>query len=174
MKWKLAAAAGAAVVAASVATPVWMADASSAAPLCRMSDISYYYGGAFAGLGHRTFDITLLAHDGVRCRLSDRPLITLTGPSGQKRKIPLYIGGRGGTLILTPRLPLHTTVRYAAPDTPQDTIRVQFMRLRMPGGGIANGEPFLYPGVVEIARVIGVSVDAWTTGIGQGQDASSY
>jgi hypothetical protein len=71
-------------------------------------------------------------------------------------------------------LPLHTTVRYAAPDTPQDTIRVQFMTLRMPGGGIANGEPFLYPGVVEIARVIGVSVDAWTTGIGQGQDASSY
>jgi hypothetical protein len=174
MKWKLAAAAGAAVVAASVATPVWMADASSTAPLCRMSDISYYYGGAFEGLGHRTFDVTLLAHDAVRCRLSDRPLIRLTGPSGQKRKIPLYIGGRGGTLILTPRLPLHTTVRYAAPDTPRDTIRVQFMTLRMPGGGIANGEPFLYPGVVEIARVVGVSVDPWTTGIGQGQDASSY
>jgi hypothetical protein len=174
MKWKVAAAAGAAVVAASVATPVWMADASSAAPLCRMSDISYYYGGAFEGLGHRSFDITLLAHDGVRCRLSDRPLIHLTGPSGQKRKIPLFIGGRGGTLILTPRLPLHTTVRFAAPDTPRDTIKVESLRLRMPGGGISNGEPFLYPGVVPIARVIGVSVDSWTTGIGLGQDASSF
>jgi hypothetical protein len=174
MKWKLAVAAGAAVVAASVATPVWMADASSTAPLCRTSDISYYYGGAFAGLGHRSFDLTLLAHDGVRCRLSDRPMIHLSGPSGQKRKIPVYIGGRGGTLILTPSLPLHTTLRYAAPDRPTDITRVQSLRLRMPGGGYANGEPFLYPGTVEIATVIGVSIDSWTTGIGQGEDASSY
>jgi hypothetical protein len=44
----------------------------------------------------------------------------------------------------------------------------------MPGGGISNGEPFLYPGVVPIARVIGVSIDSWTTGIGLGQDASSF
>lgn len=174
MKWKLAVAACAAVVAASVATPVWMASASSTAPLCRTSDISYYYGGAQHGLGHVRFDITLLAHDGVRCRLSDRPLIHLYGPAGQKQKIPVYIGGRGATLILTPRLPLHTVVRYAAADTPQDTIKVQFLRLRMPGGGLANGEGFPYPGPVSIARVIGVSIDAWTTGIGLGQDASSF
>jgi hypothetical protein len=174
MKWKLAIAAGAALIAASVATPIWMASGFTTAPLCRISDISYYYGGAMEGLGHRAFDITLLAHDGVRCRLSDRPLIHLSGPRGQKRKIPVYIGGRGGTLILTPRLPLHTTVRWLAPDTPQDTIRVQMLRLRMPGGGIVNGEPFLYPGVVPIALVAGVSIDAWTTGIGAGQETSSF
>jgi hypothetical protein len=44
----------------------------------------------------------------------------------------------------------------------------------MPGGGISNGEAFLYPGTVSIARVIGVSIDSWTTGIGQGQEASSF
>lgn len=176
-RWKLAVLAGAAVVAAAVATPIAMAGASTAlstAPLCRMSDISYYYGGAMEGLGERSFDITLLAHDGVRCRLSDRPLITLYGPPGQKRKIPVYIGGRGGTLVLTPRLPLHTTVSWLAADTPKDTIRVSYLRLRMPGGGIVNGEPFLYPGTSDVALIAGVSIQAWTTGIGQGQDASSF
>lgn len=172
--WKLAAAAAPVALALGVPLTAGATDAYTPAPPCRTGDISYYYGGSSAGLGHRSFDITLVAEDGVRCRLSDRPLLTLSGPPTQTRAIPLTIGGRGGTLVLTPSAPLHTTVSWAVADTPGDTTRVSALRLGMPGGGTAYDEPFQYPGTSRIATVVGVHVSSWNTGIGGGQDDAPY
>jgi hypothetical protein len=140
---------------------------------CSISNVSFYFGGAFEGLGQRSFQITLLAHDGVTCSLSDTPLFTVTVPSGQTQKFPLYIGGRGGTLVLRTNSPLHTTVSYNAPDTTEDTSEVQSMTLAMPDGTSASTN-FLQPGVTALATTPGIGVTSWDTGIGQGQEASDH
>jgi hypothetical protein len=134
---------------------------------CTIDDVSFYFGGFSAGLGQRSFDVTLLAHDGITCSLSDTPLITLAGPPSQKKPIPLTIEGRGGTLILQPDLPLHATVLYSVPDTTQDTLEVSTLTLAMPDK-TSRATDFLYPGVTDIYSG-GVFITSWTTGIGLGE-----
>ena len=138
---------------------------------CTINDVSFYFGGYSAGLGQRSFDVTLLAHDGITCKLSDTPLITLAGPPSQKKAIPLTIEGRGGTLTLEPNLPLHATVVYSAPDTPQDTIEVSTLTLAMPDK-TSRATDFLYPGTTDIYSG-GVLITSWTTGIGLGEGEQS-
>ena len=138
---------------------------------CTINDVSFYFGGYSAGLGQRSFDVTLLAHDGITCTLSDTPLITLAGPPSQKKAIPLTIEGRGGTLTLEPDLPLHATVVYSVPDTPQDTIEVSTLTLAMPDK-TSRATDFLYPGTTDIYSG-GVLITSWTTGIGLGEGEQS-
>jgi hypothetical protein len=134
---------------------------------CTINDVSFYFGGYSAGLGQRSFELTLLAHDGITCSLSDTPLIKLAGPPSQKKPIPVTIEGRGGTLILQPDLPLHATLIYSIPDTPQDTIEVSTLTLSMPDK-TSRATAFLYPGVTDIYSG-GVFITSWTTGIGLGE-----
>jgi len=175
-----AAAVAAAAVGASLAVAFGAtASASTAAATpatakirpCTINDVSFYFGGFSAGLGQRSFDLTLLAHDGITCSLSDTPLITLAGPPSQKKPIPLTIEGRGGTLILQPDLPLHATVLYSIPDTPQDTLEVSTLTLAMPDK-TSRATDFLYPGTTDIYSG-GVFITSWTTGIGLGEGEQS-
>jgi Protein of unknown function (DUF4232) len=156
------ASASASTAASTPATP-----ATAKVRPCTINDVSFYFGGATAGLGQRSFDVTLLAHDGITCSLSDTPLITLSGPPSQKKPIPLTIEGRGGTLILQPDLPLHATVLYSVPDTPQDTTEVTTLTLAMPDK-TSRATDFLSPGTTDIYSG-GVFITSWTTGIGLGE-----
>lgn len=139
---------------------------------CTINNISFYFGGYSYGLGHRSFDLTLLAHDGITCELSDTPLITLSGPPAQKTPIPVQINGRGSTLILRPNSPLHATLFYAIPDTPQDKLEVTTLTLAMPDK-TSRTTDFLFPGNTDIYSG-GVSITSWTTGIGLGQAEESF
>lgn len=149
---------GATLAAAVAVIPLRLAVAStrtSAPPLCRTTEVAYYYGGSYAGLGRRAFDITLLGRDGTKCRLSDRPSITLAGPGGPTDRVPISVGGRGGMLTLTPSAPLHVTISWHVADAPSNKVEVSTLTLRMPGGGLANPEPFQYPFTSEIAKNLG-------------------
>lgn len=171
------AALGTTLTAAVAVIPLHFADASTrtaAAPLCRTGDVAYFYGGSYAGLGQRSFDLTLLGRDGTKCRLSDRPMITLAGPGGPTDRVPISVGGRGGTLTLTPSAPLHVTISWHVPDEPSNKARVRTLTLRMPGGGVSNAEPFQYPFTTETAKNLGVHATSWTTGIGGDQGSSPY
>ncbi|WP_329454131.1 hypothetical protein [Streptomyces sp. NBC_01497] len=134
---------------------------------CGINDVSFYFGGASSGIGQRSFDITLLAHDGVACTLTDIPLISVGGPPSQKTPIPLSVNGRGGSLVLRPNSPLHASVFYSAPDTAEDTIQVSSLTLAMPDH-TSLSTSFLFPGTMDIYSG-GVFVTAWTTGLGLGQ-----
>jgi hypothetical protein len=173
MRIKIRAAVAAASVAAGLAIAV-PAGASGGATIhpCTTNDVSFYFGGYSYGLGQRTFDLTLLAHDGITCSLSDTPLITLAGPPSQKKKIPVQINGRGGTLILRPDSPLHARFYYAIPDTPQDTLDVTTLTLAMPDK-TSRATDFLFPGTTAIYSG-GVQISAWTTGIGLGEGEQSF
>lgn len=166
----LGAALAAAVVAAGTFVAVSAASAASAAPApCGIKDVSFYYGGDFEGLGLRTFDITLLAHDGITCSLKDTPLLSVSGPSSTP--ITVSRGGRGGTLVLRSNSPLHAVVSYNAPDTSEDTVQVSTLTLGMPDGTSASTY-FEFPGPLDIAKVGGVSITSWDTGIGPGEEAN--
>ncbi len=173
MRMKIRAAVAAACVAAGLAVAV-PAGASGGAAIrpCTMNDVSFYFGGYSYGLGQRTFDLTLLAHDGITCSLSDTPLITLAGPPSQKKKIPVQVNGRGGTLILRPDSPLHARFYYSIPDTPQDTLDVTTLTLAMPDK-TSRATDFLFPGTTAIYSG-GVQISAWTTGIGLGEGEQSF
>ena len=173
MRIKIRATVAAASVAVGLAVAV-PAGASGGAAIhpCTMNDVSFYLGGYSYGLGQRTFDLTLLAHDGITCSLSDTPLITLGGPPSQKKKIPVRINGRGGTLILRPNSPLHARFYYAIPDTPQDTLDVTALTLAMPDK-TSRVTDFLFPGTTAIYSG-GVQISAWTTGIGLGEGEQSF
>ncbi len=134
---------------------------------CTVNDVSFFFGGYTYGLGQRSFDLTLLAHDGITCSLSDTPLIKLGGPPSQKKPIPVQINGRGGTLILRSDSPLHATLYYAIPDTTPDTIEVNSLTLAMPDK-TSRTTDFLFPGTQDIYSG-GVSITSWTTGLGLGQ-----
>jgi len=165
---------GASLAAATAASAVGAAPAASTTASvrpCTINDVSFYFGGLTAGLGQRSFDLTLLAHDGITCSLSDTPLITLAGRPSQKKPIPVQIDGRGGTLILRPDSPLHATLFYAMPDTKPDTIEVSTLTLAMPDK-TSRVTDFLYPGVQDIYSG-GVSITSWTTGIGLGEGEQS-
>ncbi|PWI15770.1 hypothetical protein DI272_17520 [Streptomyces sp. Act143] len=134
---------------------------------CGTDNVSFYFGGYSYGLSHRSFDITLLAHDGITCTLSDTPLLTLRTPPDETAKIPLTVNGRGGTLVLRPDSPLHATVAYSIPDLPENKVQVNGLTLAMPDGS-SRGTSFLFPGTTDIYKG-GVLVTSWTTGIGGGE-----
>jgi hypothetical protein len=163
------AAVGASLAVAGVAGAAGSASSNTAASVrpCTVNDVSFYFGGYSYGLGQRSFDLTLLAHDGITCSLSDTPLITLGGPASQKKPIPVQINGRGGTLILRSDSPLHATLYYAIPDTTPDTIEVNSLTLAMPDK-TSRTTDFLFPGTQDIYSG-GVSITSWTTGLGLGQ-----
>jgi hypothetical protein len=152
---------------ASASTSV--AKAVKVAP-CTMSEVSFYFGGATQGIGQVSFDLTLLAHDGVTCTLSDTPQIKLGGPPSQKKPIPLSVNGRGGTLTLRAGSPLHATFFYAVPDT-STTVEVSTLTLSMPDH-TSRATGFLTYGVTDVSAG-GVSVTSWTTGAGLGEGESS-
>ena len=172
---RLAAAAvtvGASLIAAIPAGASGSADSGSAAVRpCTVDDVSFYFGGDTQDTGPVSFDLTLLAHDGITCSLSDTPLITLSGPPSQKTPIPVEIEGRGGTLILRPDSPLHATLSYNLPDSTKDTIEVGFLTLTMPDK-TSRTTDFLYPGDSEV-NSDGVWITSWTTGIGLGEGEES-
>jgi hypothetical protein len=141
------------------------ANAVSAPPVpCGVDLVSFYYGGFSQNLSLGTFDLTLLAHDGVTCTLPDTPLITVSGPDGD---LPVHVNGRGGTLVLRPDSPLHASIAYNRPDLPENAAKVSVLRLAMPDKSL-RGTFFGTPGVIDIQKD-GVSVSAWRTGIGLGQ-----
>jgi hypothetical protein len=141
-------------------------------PPCTIDDVSFYFGGLTEGLSTRTFDLTLLAHDGITCSLSDTPLIKLSGPPSQTAAVPMQIEGRGGTLILRPDSPLHATFHYSIPDTEQDTLEVTTLSLAMPDK-TSRTTYFVTPGISDIDKD-GVLVTSWTTGIGLGQGEEAF
>jgi len=160
--------AGAAGTSSTATAP---SSAAKVAP-CTVNDVSFYFGGGSEGLSQRSFDLTLLAHDGITCSLSDTPLIKLSGPPSQTAAIPLQINGRGGTLILRPDSPLHATFHYSAPDTQEDTMEVSTLTLSMPDK-TSLATYFLVPGITDIDKD-GVLVTSWTTGIGLGQGEEAF
>ncbi|MFJ8006623.1 hypothetical protein [Streptomyces fagopyri] len=159
--------------AAAGRTTARQAPAKAAAPRpCTMDDVSFYFGGYTASLSRRSFDLTLLAHDGVVCTLKDTPLITVKGSPDEDRPIPVSVNGRGGTLVLRPDSPLHTTAIYNIPDAAEHTLKVSSMTLSMPDHS-SRGTYFSTPGVSEIYQA-GVSFTSWTTGLGLGQGEEAY
>ncbi|MEE4545031.1 hypothetical protein V2S66_24070 [Streptomyces sp. V4-01] len=158
----------AAATAASAPKPA----AAAAAHPCTADDVSFYFGGFSAGLSHRSFDLTLLAHDGVTCTLKDTPLITVAGPADQTEPVPVSVNGRGGTLVLRPDSPLHTTAVYNIPDAPDHTLKVSSMTLAMPDH-TSRSTYFGLPGVNDVYRA-GVSFTSWTTGLGLGQGEEAF
>ncbi|MFC4033280.1 hypothetical protein ACFO3J_17545 [Streptomyces polygonati] len=183
-KTRTAALTAAAVAALGTATLVGLGPASAApaadtkatagavARPCGVNDVSFYFGGLSAGLGQRSFQITLLAHDGVTCALTDTPLVSVSGPPDQKKPIPVTVNGRGGTLVLRTNSPLHTTVFYSAPDTTEHTLKVTTLTLAMPDG-TSRSVNFLFPGETDIYSG-GVSLTSWTTGIGLGEGEEAF
>ena len=151
----------------SASPPTTSASSTGTVRPCAIGNVSFYFGGYSYGLGQRSFDLTLLAHDGITCSLSDTPLITLAGPPSQHKKIPVQINGRGGTLVLRPDSPLHATFFYSVPDTPADKLQVSTLTLAMPDK-TSQTTDFLFPGVTDIYSG-GVFITSWTTGIGLGQ-----
>ena len=139
---------------------------------CTMDDVSFYFGGLSEGLSHRSFDVTLLAHDGITCTLKDTPLITVSGPADQTKPIPVSVNGRGGTLVLRPDSPLHTTAIYSIPDAPEHAIKVSSMTLSMPDH-TSRSTYFGVPGVNDVYQA-GVSFTSWTTGLGLGQGEEAF
>jgi hypothetical protein len=155
----------------TAAAPTSSAGAATARP-CTADDVSFYFGGFSAGLSHRSFDLTLLAHDGVACTLKDTPLITVSGPADQTEPIPVSVNGRGGTLVLRPDSPLHTTAIYNIPDAPDHTLKVSSMTLAMPDH-TSRSTYFGLPGVSDVYQA-GVSFTSWTTGLGLGQGEEAF
>ncbi|MEU8929102.1 DUF4232 domain-containing protein [Streptomyces sp. NPDC048409] len=171
MRRRTRATAVAAALSVMLLTGSAMASASPAKPAvrpCTTGNVSFYFGGYSYGLGHRSFDLTLLAHDGITCSLSDTPLITLNSPPDQTDKIPVTVNGRGGTLVLRPDSPLHTTIAYSVPDAPENKAQVNGLQLAMPDGS-SRATSFLFPGTTDIYKG-GVYITSWTTGIGLGQE----
>ena len=151
-------------VAGLLALPTLTAAASPPPVPCSVNLVSFYYGGFSQNLSLGSFDLTLLAHDGVTCTLPDTPLITVGGPDGSP---PLHVDGRGGTLVLRPNSPLHAVISYNTPDLPENALKVSFLRLSMPDKSL-RGTYFGTPGVLDINKN-GVFVTAWRTGLGLGQ-----
>ncbi|MYS20085.1 Protein of unknown function [Streptomyces sp. DvalAA-14] len=145
---------------------------SAAARPCGVDDIAFYFGGFSEGTGHRSFDLTLLAHDGITCTLKDTPLVTVAGPPDQTKPIPLTVNGRGGTLVLRPDSPLHATVQYSIPDLPDDKLQVSSLTLAMPDH-TSRSTYFGVPGPVDIYDG-GISITSWTTGIGLGEGEEAF
>ncbi|WP_377273693.1 hypothetical protein [Peterkaempfera sp. SMS 1(5)a] len=152
--------------ATTAAAPAAPASKAAVRP-CTANNVSFYFGGFSYGLSHRSFDLTLLAHDGITCSLSDTPLITVSSPPDETRKVPVTVNGRGGTLVLRSDSPLHATVFYSAPDTQEDKREVNGLTLAMPDG-TSRVTSFLFPGTTDIYKG-GVSVTSWETGIGMGE-----
>jgi hypothetical protein len=174
MRRRTRATAVAAALSAALLTGSGMASASTTAtktpiPIqpCTTNNVSFYFGGYSYGLSHRSFDLTLLAHDGITCSLSDTPLITVSSPPNETKKVPVTVNGRGGTLVLRSDSPLHATVFYSAPDTQEDKLEVNGLTLAMPDG-TSRATSFLFPGTTDIYKS-GVFVTSWETGIGMGQ-----
>jgi Protein of unknown function (DUF4232) len=164
----------AATTTSSTATTTSSTATTARPPTCRTSDVAYYYGGSAEGVGARSFDITLAAKSGVRCRLTDQPEISVQAPDGSATPVQVQIGGRGGTLVLTPSAPLHTSVSWHVPDEPDNKAEVSSLTLGMPGGGTANRESFQYPGTTVLATSLGIRISAWTTGLGGSEGDGSY
>ncbi|MET9121217.1 hypothetical protein [Streptomyces sp. NPDC004528] len=139
---------------------------------CTMDDVSFYFGGYTASLSRRSFDLTLLAHDGVSCTLKDTPLITVKGTADEDKPVPVSVNGRGGTLVLRPDSPLHTTAVYNIPDAAEHTLKVGSMTLSMPDR-TSRSTYFYTPGVNEVYQA-GVTFTSWTTGLGLGQGEEAY
>ncbi|MFF4244732.1 hypothetical protein ACFYY2_09690 [Streptomyces sp. NPDC001822] len=138
---------------------------------CTIDDVSFHFGGYTAGLSKRRFDLTLLAHDGVVCTLPDTPLITVR-KSDDGTPAPVTVNGRGGTLVLRPDSPLHTTAIYNISDAPEHTIKVSALKLAMPDAS-SRSTYFYAPGDSEIYQA-GVSFTSWTTGLGLGQGEEAF
>ncbi|MFD8725083.1 hypothetical protein ACFV2H_45875 [Streptomyces sp. NPDC059629] len=175
MRRRTRATAVAAAVSATLLTGSAMASASPAKPSvrpCTTGNVSLYFGGYSYGLSQRSFDLTLLAHEGITCKLSDTPLITFSSPPGQSEKVPVAVNGRGGTLVLRSNSPLHTTVHYSVPDTLEDKLQVNGLKLAMPDGS-SLATSFLFPGVIDIYKG-GILVSSWETGIGLGQEEERF
>jgi hypothetical protein len=147
-----------------LALPALTAAASPPPVPCSVNLVSFYFGGFSQGLSLASFDLTLLAHDGVTCTLPDTPLITVVGPSAD---VPIHVDGRGGTLVLRPDSPLHTHLSYNLPDLPENAIQASALRLSMPDKSL-RGTFFGVPGVIDINKN-GVFATAWRTGIGLGE-----
>jgi hypothetical protein len=152
------------VFAGLLALPALTAAASPPPVPCGVNLVSFYFGGFSQSLSLGSFDLTLLAHDGVTCTLPDTPLITVAGPDGD---IPIHVDGRGGALVLRPDSPLHTSLSFNLPDLPENAIRVSVLRLSMPDKSL-RGTFFGTPGVRDINKN-GVFATAWRTGIGLGE-----
>ncbi|MDT0467276.1 DUF4232 domain-containing protein [Streptomyces gibsoniae] len=172
MRRRTRATAVAAALSATLLAGSGMASATTTAPKaavqpCTTNNVSFYFGGYSYGLGQRRFDLTLLAHDGITCSLSDTPLITVSSPPDETKKVPVTVNGRGGTLVLRTDSPLHATIFYSAPDTQADKREVNGLTLAMPDG-TSRATNFLFPGTTDIYKS-GVSVTSWETGIGMGQ-----
>ena len=150
------------------ATPAGAADSEPTLFVgpCTASDVSFYYGGISQGLSQTSFDVTIAAHDGIACSLSDTPNITVTGPASQA-PIPVGLGGRGGKLILRPNSPLHTTITFSAPDLPSDAMQASYLHLGF-AGGTSQAAYFLIPGGEQVDKD-GIYITAWTTGLGGGE-----
>ncbi|WP_327121876.1 hypothetical protein OG206_30895 [Streptomyces sp. NBC_01341] len=138
---------------------------------CTIEDVSFHFGGYTAGLSKRRFDLTLLAHDGVVCTLSDTPLITVRKAEDGK-PAPVSANGRGGTLVLRPDSPLHTTAIYNIPDSPEHGAKVNALTLSMPDAS-SRSTYFYAPGDTDVYQA-GVSFTSWTTGLGLGQGEESF
>ncbi|MEU9381039.1 hypothetical protein AB0D38_08585 [Streptomyces sp. NPDC048279] len=156
--------AGSAMASASPAKP----SAKPSVKPCSTNNVSFYFGGYSYGLSHRSFDLTLLAHDGITCTLSDTPLITFSSPPDETHKLPVTVNGRGGTLVLRSDSPLHTTIAYSVPDAPENKVQVSGLKLAMPDGS-SRATSFLFPGTTDIYKG-GVYVTSWSTGLGLGQE----
>ena len=156
----------AALLAGSGAASAQTDKAATVAP-CDVNDVSFYFGGFSQNLSQAGFDITLVAHDGVVCSLTDTPLISLSGPASQTTPIPISINGRGGSLNLRPNSPLHATVVYSLPDLAKNTIKVSALTLGMPDQS-SRTTFFGVPGVADVFKG-GVVVTSWTTGLGKGE-----
>ncbi|MET8956525.1 hypothetical protein ACWEQN_36345 [Streptomyces sp. NPDC004129] len=172
MRRRTRATAVAAALSATLLAGSGMASATSTATKaavqpCTTNNVSFYFGGYSYGLGQRRFDLTLLAHDGITCGLSDTLLITVSSPPDETKKVPVTVNGRGGTLVLRTDSPLHATIFYSAPDTQADKREVNGLTLAMPDG-TSRATNFLFPGTTDIYKS-GVSVTSWETGIGMGQ-----
>jgi hypothetical protein len=174
MRRRTRATAVAAALSAALLTGSGMADAATTATAakaavrpCTTSNVSFYFGGYSYGLSRRSFDLTLLAHDGITCSLSDTPLITVSSPPDAAKKVPVTVNGRGGTLVLRSDSPLHATVFYSVPDLPENKVEVNGLSLAMPDG-TSRATSFLFPGTTDVYKS-GVFVTSWETGIGMGQ-----
>ncbi|MER5699762.1 hypothetical protein ABT255_54065 [Streptomyces mirabilis] len=171
MRRRTQATATAATLSVMLLTGSAMASASPTKPSvrpCSTNNVSFYFGGYSYGLSHRSFDLTLLAHDGITCTLSDTPLITFSSPPDESGKVPVTVNGRGGTLVLRSDSPLHTTIAYSIPDAPEDKVQVNGLKLAMPDG-TSRATSFLFPGTTDIYKG-GILVTSWSTGLGLGQE----
>ena len=138
---------------------------------CRSSDVSYFFGPLVPdGLNALHVSVTLTAHAGVHCHLSDIPQFQFEPAAKQTGKLVVSSYGLNQQITLDDTDPLNTVVSFHNPLSDR-SYDIQSFKLDMPAGG-PNVYPYGFAGTgrdITVDNTVGVLLYPWSSGVGEGQ-----